>query len=110
MDYRSYSEAGFWDKLAKYAKAAGREVVEKALQLFYAAQAPETPSQAKLHIYGALAYFILPLDAIPDYIPVAGYTDDIGALYAAFATVAAHITPEIVEQAKQKADEWFGAA
>lgn len=110
MAHQSYSEEGFWDKLAKFAKAAGREVVEKALQLYYAAQAPETPQWAKTVIYAALAYFILPLDAVPDYIPAAGYTDDLGALAAAFATVAAYITPEIVEQAKEKADEWFGPA
>ena len=110
MDYQSYSAEGFWDKLAKFAKEAGREVVEKALQLYYAAQAPETPTQAKIVIYSALAYFILPTDAVPDLIPVAGYTDDLGALAAAFATVAAYITPEIVEKSKEKADEWFGQA
>ena len=109
MDPQPYSEEGFWDKLAKSAKDAGRAVVERALQLYYAAQAPETPTQAKVVIYSALAYFILPTDAIPDLIPLVGYTDDLGALVAAYATVSAYITPDIVEQAQKKADEWFGA-
>lgn len=104
----NYSESGFWEKLRDYALVAGREVVEMALRLYYAAQAPETPLWAKTVIYGALAYFILPTDAVPDFIPGVGYGDDLGALAAALATVAAYITPEIEEKAKQKAAEWFG--
>ncbi len=105
----NYSESSFWEKLRDCAIVAGREVVEKALQLYYAAQAPETPIWAKKVIYGALAYFILPTDAIPDFIPVAGYVDDLGALAAAIATIVAYITPEIEEKAKRKAAEWFGS-
>ena len=108
MSGQSFSESSFWEKLSKYAKAAGREVVEAALTLFYAAKSPETPVWAKTVIYTALVYFIIPTDAVSDLIPVAGYTDDLGALGAALATVAAYITPEIEEKAKRKADEWFG--
>ena len=107
MSNQSFSESSFWEKLSKYAKAAGREVVETALKLFYAAQSPETPIWAKTVIYTALVYFILPTDAVPDLIPVAGYTDDLGALCAALGTVAAYITPEIEEKARRKVDEWF---
>jgi uncharacterized membrane protein YkvA (DUF1232 family) len=103
-----YSEKGFWEKLAAYAFAAGREVVEKALQLYYAAQNPDTPAWAKSVIYGALAYFILPLDAIPDTIPLAGYSDDLGAIALALATVAAYVTPDVKEKAKSKLQHWFG--
>jgi uncharacterized membrane protein YkvA (DUF1232 family) len=46
-------------------------------------------------IYGALAYFIFPLDAVPDFVPMTGYTDGLGVLAAAVATTAAYITPEI---------------
>ena len=104
----NYSESGFWEKLRDYAIVAGREVVERTLRLYYAAQEPETPMWAKTVIYGALAYFILPADAVSDFIPGAGYVDDLGALTAALATVAAYITPEIEEKAKRKAAEWFG--
>lgn len=104
----NYSEKGFWEKLRDHAIAAGREVVEMALKLYYAAQAPDTPMWAKTAIYGALTYFIVPTDAIPDFIPMTGYTDDLGALAAALATVAQYITPEIEEKAKRKAVEWFG--
>lgn len=103
-----YSEDSFWQKLLNFARAAGREVVEQALSLYYTAQAPETPTWAKTVIYGALGYFIFPVDAIPDVTPAVGYGDDLGVLVAALATVAAHVTPEIKALAKEKAAEWFG--
>ncbi len=105
---KEYSEKGFWAKLGRFAKIAGREVVEKALCLFYAAQRPETPIWAKSIIYSALGYFILPLDAIPDITPLVGYSDDLGVLAVALATVTAYINPAVKEQAHRKVREWFG--
>jgi uncharacterized membrane protein YkvA (DUF1232 family) len=104
----SYSEESFWDKLLRYAKAAGAEVIERALQLYYAAQDPATPAWARTVIYGALGYFIFPVDAIPDSIPAVGYVDDLGVLAAAIAAVAMYITPEVKQKAKQKLQDWFG--
>lgn len=105
---KGYSDDKFWKKLFKHAKAAGREVVEKALLMFYAAQEPATPGWAKGVIYGALAYFILPTDTIPDFLPGVGYVDDLTALAAALATVAIYITPEVQEKASAKLSQWFG--
>ncbi|MFV0277453.1 MAG: hypothetical protein ACK5HY_09750 [Parahaliea sp.] len=50
----AYSESRFWRKLSVYARAAGRELVEKALLMYYAARRPDTPAWAKASIYGAL--------------------------------------------------------
>lgn len=86
-----YSDEGFWNKVVSFAKAAGREVIEKALWLYYAAQDPATPTWAKGVVYSALGYFILPIDAIPDLAPVVGYTDDLGVLAAAVAAIATYI-------------------
>ncbi|MEJ2793681.1 YkvA family protein [Iodobacter sp. LRB] len=104
---QNYSDDGFWQKLKSFALKAGKEVIEKALWLYYAAQRPETPAWAKTIMFGALAYFILPLDAIPDVIPVAGYSDDLGALAAAIGMVSMYITADIKEQAAQKLQQWF---
>lgn len=104
-----YSEKGFWQKLKGFASKAGREVVGRSLQLYYAAQADETPTWAKSVIYGALGYFISVLDAVPDITPIVGYTDDLGVLVAALAAVAASVTPEIKAQAHAKTCQWFGA-
>lgn len=103
-----FSEASFWDKLKGHALTAGAQVVERALRLYYALQAPKTPKWAKTVILGALAYFILPADAIPDMVPLAGYSDDLGALTAALATVQMYVTDDIKAQAKSKLRQWFG--
>ena len=76
----AYSESGFREKLTRYARVAGREVVEKALWLYYAMQEEKAPAWAKATIVGALGYFITPLDAIVDLTPVVGYADDLGVL------------------------------
>ncbi len=102
-----YSEEKFWGKVQRFAKVAGKRVVETALQLYFAAQSPQTPARARSVIYGALAYFIIPIDIIPDLLPGAGYTDDLTVLLAAIGMVAAHITPQIKHQARNKAAEWF---
>lgn len=107
---KKFSESGLWNKLARYAKVAGKEVVEKVLWLYYAAQDPQTPRWAKTAIYGALGYFIFPLDAIPDFAVLLGYTDDLGVLLAALATVSAYITDDVKAQASRKMERWFGPA
>ena len=96
-----------WQKIASYARIAGREVVEKALWLFYTAESSATPKWAKGVIFAALAYFIAPIDAIPDLTPGIGFTDDLGVLISGIAAIAMHITPKVKEQAKKKMAEWF---
>lgn len=103
-----FSDSGFWDKVKKYARSAGESVLEPALKLYYAAQDPETPVWAKTTIYGALGYFISPIDAIPDITPLVGYSDDLGVLVAATAAVAAHITEKHKGKAKETLKQWFG--
>lgn len=103
-----YTESGFKNKLIRYAQIAGREVVEKALWLYYASRSPETPAWAKTAIYGALGYFISIIDAVPDFTPIIGYADDLGVLVAALATVTAYVTPEVKTKASEKLRQWFG--
>ena len=105
---RHFTEESFWDKLRRHAKTAGKVVVQKALELFYAAQNPEAPAWAKSVIYSALGYFVLPADAIPDVLPAVGYADDVGALTAAVAVCVAYITPEVKARARRKWQDWFG--
>jgi uncharacterized membrane protein YkvA (DUF1232 family) len=104
---KEYSESNFWTKVKKFSKNAGKEVVEKALQLYYAAQRPEIPAWAKSVIYGALGYFIFPADAIPDVVPAVGYADDLGVLAAAIATVSFYINDEIKDRTRRKTKDWF---
>lgn len=99
--------SGLLGKITKIAAKAGRPLIEKALYMFYAVQHPKTPAWARRVIYGALAYLVLPTDAIPDVLPAVGFTDDLTVIAAALATVSYYITPEIKEQAKTKLAKWF---
>ena len=106
---QAYSESSFWEKLARYARAAGREVVEKALLLYYAAQEEKAPAWAKATIAGALGYFIVPLDAVADLTPAVGYADDLGVLVLALAAVATYINDNVRERTAATMARWFGA-
>jgi uncharacterized membrane protein YkvA (DUF1232 family) len=102
-----FSDASFWDKLGKFGKSVGREIIEKVLTMYYALQDKDTPLWAKTVLVAALGYFVCPIDAIPDVIPGAGYADDAGAIAVALGTVAVHIKSEHKQRARQRANEWF---
>ncbi len=106
----AYSPDALKTKLLGFAKLAGRQVVEKALILYHTLQGPDTPAAAKATIVGALAYFILPLDAVADFLPGVGFTDDLGVIAAALVTVSGYVTDEIRETAARQAAAWFGDA
>ncbi len=99
---KNYSEKGLWEKLAKVARKAGEKVIYAVLLLYYVLIDPKTPMSYKSVIIGALGYFILPMDIIPDFIPIAGFTDDLTALLACIKAVNACITPEIQQRAKDR--------
>lgn len=103
----NYSESGFWNKVRKVAGKAGAKVIYVALILYYELTDPNVSPKEKAIIIGALGYFILPLDLIPDAIPVAGFTDDLAALVAAYSYVKGHLTPEVKLRARSKLSEWF---
>lgn len=104
---QEFSDENFWSKIRKYAVKAGKEVIEKALVLYYTSQSPNTPMTAKIAIYGALGYFISPIDAIPDIIPITGYVDDLGVLGLAIKSISGHITSAITTKAENKHKLWF---
>ncbi|MCB1846387.1 MAG: DUF1232 domain-containing protein [Halieaceae bacterium] len=104
----AFTDTGFWNKLKKYAKTAGREVVEKALLLYYAAQEEQAPKWAKATIAGALGYFIVPLDAIADITPAVGYADDLGVLVLAIAAVTRYINADVRAKTAARMQSWFG--
>lgn len=103
-----YSESKFGAKLPKVAKKAGAKIVYCALLLYYVLKSPQVTKADKSKIYGALGYFILPLDLLPDFIPFLGFTDDLSALIWALHTVWKNITPDIKSLAAAKTREWFG--
>ena len=103
----AFSEKSFWKKVAAFAVRAGKKLIYRALLLYYCLIDPRTPSWVKAPIVGALAYFIFPADAIPDALPLVGFSDDLAVLGAAVAYVATHINPEHKQKAKEKLKTWF---
>lgn len=104
---KNYDEASFWKKIKKSLKGAGIKVIYASLKLFFAAKDPNTPLSVKATIWGALGYFISPVDFIPDITPVAGFSDDLGVLASVLVAVSSYITPQVKDKAKVKLNEWF---
>jgi uncharacterized membrane protein YkvA (DUF1232 family) len=89
----------FWRRLKR--EAARIPFVEEALTAYYCAFDRQTPVYVKAVLLGAIAYFIIPDDLIPDYIPLIGYADDAAVIATAMKLVSAHIKPEHLEAAKE---------
>lgn len=89
---------GFWPKLVR--TAARIPFAGQALSVYFAARDPETPPAAKGIMLGALAYFVLPIDAIPDVLAGIGFTDDAAVITAVIATLGANIRKRHREAAK----------
>ena len=104
---KHYSESSFWDKIKSVAVKAGYELINKALQLYYAMQSPTMPAKDKAIVIAVLGYFILPVDVVPDFIPALGFADDLAALAWALKTISSNITPEVKEKAQQRCDNLF---
>ncbi len=82
-------KSGFWPKLRR--TAARIPFARELVSVYYSARDPETPVAAKGIMMGALAYFVLPIDAIPDIFAGIGFTDDAAVITALLATLGANI-------------------
>jgi uncharacterized membrane protein YkvA (DUF1232 family) len=102
-----YSEFSFWDKLTQFSRLAGYEVVEKALWLYYAADRAETPKWAKATVYGSLAYFVMPADIVADFLPIAGYSDDLAVLTLALTTISFYVDRSVKKRTAETLARWF---
>lgn len=95
----AYVRRGFWSKAKRV--AARLPFAEDLLSAYYCAFDHATPLQVKAALLGALAYFVLPADLLPDVLPALGYADDAAVLATALRLVAAHIRPEHREAARR---------
>lgn len=88
----------FWAKIKKV--AARLPFAEDLLAAYYCAFDRQTPRHVQASLLGALAYFILPFDVIPDVMPLLGFTDDAAVLATVIRLVANHIRPDHREAAR----------
>ena len=82
----------FWSKLKRV--AAQLPFAEDLLAAYYCAFDSHTPRHVQAALLGAIAYFVLPFDFVPDMLPILGFTDDAAVLGTALRMVVSHITPE----------------
>ncbi|MGD1853359.1 MAG: YkvA family protein [Leptolyngbyaceae cyanobacterium] len=107
MSQMDYSDAKFLHKMKTFGAQAGQAMVEQVYIMWYALHSSKTPASAKLVIAGALAYWILPVDMVPDVLPAVGFTDDFTTIASALASVAMSITPDIRAKAKLQTNALF---
>jgi uncharacterized membrane protein YkvA (DUF1232 family) len=88
----------FWIKLKRV--VAYLPFAEDLVAAFYCAFDKQTPRHVQATLLGAIAYFILPFDFVPDMLPLLGFTDDAAMLATAIRLVATHIKPEHREAAR----------
>ena len=86
---------------------AGRTLASPALEALELLLDPSTPSPARLTMLAALSYLLMPVDLIPDILPVAGFSDDLVALTAVIGVWRNHLTPSIQARAQRRLDQWF---
>jgi len=93
--------------LLKLLRRAGRTLARPALECLELLLDGQTPASAKLTVLAALTYLLVPLDLIPDFIPAAGFSDDLVAVTALLGLCTRHRTPAVRMRAQRRLDRWF---
>ena len=95
-------EDGFWPKVRRYAQRV--PFLEEAVAAWFCARDPNTPSHVKAVVLAALAYFILPVDALPDFLPALGFIDDASMFWGVWQMLSGHVTEEHRRKAAEALD------
>jgi uncharacterized membrane protein YkvA (DUF1232 family) len=93
---------GFWRKLRRYARRI--PFAEEAVAAWYCTRDPKTPRHIKASALAALAYFVIPTDALPDVLPTLGFTDDAAVFWAVWQMISSYVTDEHRGKAAQALD------
>ncbi len=88
--------------MRRIAQKVGTKVLHPVLLLYYMMKSDRVPIREKAYIVGALGYFILPVDLVPDFIAGLGYTDDLAVIAILMKHLKDNITPEIEARADAK--------
>ncbi|MEW6125131.1 MAG: YkvA family protein [Pseudomonadota bacterium] len=94
---------GFWRKLQR--NVAAVPFAEDAVTAYYAALDRDTPLKVRAGLMGALAYFLMPADMVPDFLPLLGYGDDAAVLIGAIQLLSSNIQPHHREAARATLDD-----
>ncbi|MFO7630536.1 MAG: DUF1232 domain-containing protein [Prochlorococcaceae cyanobacterium] len=93
--------------LQRLLRRAGRTIARPALECLELLLDNATPAQVRMTVLAALTYLVVPVDLIPDFIPAAGFSDDLVAITALLGLCTRHRTDAIRQRAQRKLDRWF---
>lgn len=96
--------------LRRLLRRAGRTLARPALECLELLLDANTPPQVRVTMLAALTYLLMPMDLIPDFIPAAGFSDDLVALTALLGLCTTHMSDAIRLRAQRKLDRWFPLA
>lgn len=97
-----------WEKIKENAKRFGRLTTRYVLLMYYVLKDDNTPTSAKVIIYGALAYLVLPVDLISrKRHHLLGWVDEAAAIVIAYKKIKQYVTPEMEQQTEATLDRWF---
>ena len=100
-----YNENSFLDKIGQVLGKIGRGALVQIFTLYHLLMEESTPASVKMQIMGVLAYFVLPIDLIPDVMVPIGFSDDLALVAHLIGTLATYITPQIIALAKQSVSD-----
>jgi uncharacterized membrane protein YkvA (DUF1232 family) len=88
-DEESELRRKFWRKVKR--EVASVPFLENVLTAHYCAFDRHTPVHVKAVLVGALVYFVMPDDLVPDYLPIIGFADDAAVFGLAIKLMSSHI-------------------
>jgi uncharacterized membrane protein YkvA (DUF1232 family) len=103
VSYSPPDERRFWRKVRRV--VARVPFVEDLLAAYFCAVDRHTPTYVRGVLLGAVAYFVLPADMIPDVLAPLGFTDDASVIAAAIAAVGSHLQPRHRERARRSLEQ-----
>lgn len=87
--HRARVRSRFWRTVRK--AIASIPFIDEVVAAYYCALDPETPASVRTTLLAALAYFVVPLDIVPDFVLGLGFSDDITVLFTTIGLVRHHI-------------------
>ncbi len=69
---------------------------------------PRTPARVRHILLGAVAYFLLPADLVPDFLVGFGFTDDAAVVALVLRTLGSHIEPHHRAEARRRVERLRG--
>jgi uncharacterized membrane protein YkvA (DUF1232 family) len=103
VTYQPPDEQRFWRKVRRVVVRI--PFAEDLLAAYFCAIDRNTPTYVRGILFGAVAYFVLPADMIPDLLGPLGFTDDASVIAAALTAVGSHLRPEHRTEARDRLDK-----